>query len=779
MKFSDTPINNINEIIEFASQFDCKAIFKHNAFRILQLPVNASDRDISRRKQVIEISSNTEAPLPDGPCKILPVHQNDNHVDINQIVESLRDPIQRYVQEFFWFWPLSDTKPNDDPAFQALMDIDYAAAQYIWDSQKSDPKRFAIGLHNLAIFSHFSALGLNGSSSMINPEYVNSDWLLTFKYWKELNVLNDFWNLLNNRVREIGDPRLTQYIPNNLRKALFPIVFASVAKEAAILIVGGNTNRAKNILRNIPEVGEEGLILETLRSVTTYNRKRINSLSSIVENGIKSDPANNDGEIETLISEGKKHLNVIRIILPIGAPDYCTTRDNLIEYALSGIDKFYNKTENWEKAIELISPLIEITDSSKYRQEIDTRIKSYNEAAVDQDFWHCKGYYSKDIPTDTFNKLEMARSYFEKQDFEPAIQLLEALQIRNQDQPGFCERVIYPPLATTLNRRAIELLRLGMDDFDNDRPVFKRIIQNLQNKVEVCYQSLYALEKNLVDSFGSRNMLYCMSCCRKIYGGYYYGERNKIKFLICESCHVEDKTLFDSIQQKAKNYVLQSKNLLEKAKNLQPQNNVVKKNLDLVYEILKNVFNISTPQPQNNQTIPPPPKTIPPATTSHNEPKKNKWGCGKIFLLLFFIAIGLFILGLIWNSIVSQQAFTTAPTEKPYPTIIYTPIPTAIPSIVTSTPSCQSWSEITTSDQGKIVCAQGVITKAYWATGNKIFYLAFSSKSGSLRLFIVGGYYYEDILNKCIVIEGDVKVYEGIPMIEIVPGVETNLSSCS
>jgi len=48
--------------------------------------------------------------------------------------------------------------------------------------------------------------------------------------------------------------------------------------------------------------------------------------------------------------------------------------------------------------------------------------------------------------------------------------------------------------------------------------------------------------------------------------------------------------------------------------------------------------------------------------------------------------------------------------------------------------------------------------------------LTFSDKSNSLRLEILGGYWFEDIVNDCVIAEGIVTVVEGVPIIRIEPG---------
>lgn len=88
-------------------------------------------------------------------------------------------------------------------------------------------------------------------------------------------------------------------------------------------------------------------------------------------------------------------------------------------------------------------------------------------------------------------------------------------------------------------------------------------------------------------------------------------------------------------------------------------------------------------------------------------------------------------------------------------------------------PGCKLWNSVTDLDAGKSVCVEGIITKAYWGD-DSTFYMLFGERPNDFRIVVVGGYYYRDIVGKCVEIEGVVKTYNQMPYIEA----SDNLMSC-
>src|SRR3712207_3919390 len=80
-------------------------LYRTNAFRVSELPVDADGRQLAKRQQVIELASNTGMPVPPGPGRALPLAATPDPDALRDAMQRLRDPERRLVDEFFWFWP--------------------------------------------------------------------------------------------------------------------------------------------------------------------------------------------------------------------------------------------------------------------------------------------------------------------------------------------------------------------------------------------------------------------------------------------------------------------------------------------------------------------------------------------------------------------------------------------------------------------------------------------------------------------------------------------------
>src|SRR5439155_19728552 len=131
-------------------------LYRVNAFRLAQLPVTASHRDITRRLEKLTMLAKLGGCVdqPRGPLALQPAPDADA---VRQAVERLRDPETRLLDEFFWFWPEIPTTETPDEALIALDRGDVAAARKRWQSA---PHGAVAAPHNLAVLAHLVALDL-------------------------------------------------------------------------------------------------------------------------------------------------------------------------------------------------------------------------------------------------------------------------------------------------------------------------------------------------------------------------------------------------------------------------------------------------------------------------------------------------------------------------------------------------------------------------------------------------------------------------------------------
>lgn len=116
-----------------------------------------------------------------------------------------------------------------------------------------------------------------------------------------------------------------------------------------------------------------------------------------------------------------------------------------------------------------------------------------------------------------------------------------------------------------------------------------------------------------------------------------------------------------------------------------------------------------------------------------------------------------------------QRMMPVAPSKIPAPTV--RPTQTAVSRKPTATKNpCVFWNKVTLKDKGKTLCVYGTVKKAYWA-GTQ-FTLTFSEENSNFRMIIRTGYYYKDIVNKSVMVKGEIKTLGDIIYIYVDEGLQ-------
>jgi hypothetical protein len=79
--------------------------------------------------------------------------------------------------------------------------------------------------------------------------------------------------------------------------------------------------------------------------------------------------------------------------------------------------------------------------------------------------------------------------------------------------------------------------------------------------------------------------------------------------------------------------------------------------------------------------------------------------------------------------------------------------------------NCTNWSDITTDDIGKTICAYGVV-KYQEFRGNALF-IVFSDDPNDFYFISYGDWYYDGLEDHCAMAQGEVEQLSGIPMMVV------------
>lgn len=635
------------------SQFSNESIYEVNSFRLLQIPVFASDSEIRKRKTELELAVKLQRPYPDGKCKIYPIDLSADHLDINKIASDLQDPVKRFYQEFFWFWPIRE---GDDPALSALSIGNITNAIEIWENYYSGPREKAICLHNLAIYYHF--MGLR-SPNETSTRDLQENWSNVFTKWRDLSCLLDYWSLLKNRVRQINDPRLKESQVTDLQQSILGLLEYSNTQKIIDLIEKSSLDYAEVLMAN-NKAENRNISIEIRKHALSKNRERLLTAIQMTEAQVNSDTSHSDASIEALLTSGYQQYKIIKAVVPDDKSEIVTLGDGLIDTAVQGINQYFRKTDDWVKSIELLQ-MINIRHSEmKKNENIVELISTYKEFGKKQNYWHCKGYYSKSLPQDLFDSLENAYTSFEREDYQSTINMLENISSKYCNQPDLIKNVINPPFALSLSRLSDKHFHKGIEYLQQERLIISSILGNIRSKNVLCMSSFNAVYQNQIEIQARRGLLYCMSCLVNIsYGRYYVGETDigdskTVKFVICESCYYKDKRDIESRKESAKIELIKSRDSLIKANQKHPKNQVVSENLEYVNSLLDKIYGISSPM--INQVTKPTsssPNPRPPISTSQPQSGSNAGnnGCLNVIAIIGIIAVVVFCLSTLFTNL--------------------------------------------------------------------------------------------------------------------------------
>ena len=157
-------------------------IYRENTFRITGLAVDASEKDIKKHADKLKMMEE----LGYGQGANAAAYTLDPSPSVDQIREAmqrLKDPEDRLIDEFFWFWPQEFGKSGSDPAIQAIISGDSGAAYDIWMRMESEPAHNYIAAHNSAVMFHLIAL--DWTLYHISSELDAEREVKIKGYWKE------------------------------------------------------------------------------------------------------------------------------------------------------------------------------------------------------------------------------------------------------------------------------------------------------------------------------------------------------------------------------------------------------------------------------------------------------------------------------------------------------------------------------------------------------------------------------------------------------------------
>lgn len=362
---------------EFLLKAALPELFRENAFRLVEMPVDCGPRDLAKRQKMIEMAGNTGMTVPPGQGRALPLDTSSQADVVREAMQRLRDPERRLIEEFFWFWPHRLGQSRGDEALTALARGEVVGAGEIWLYQERYRSEANVSVHNLAVLCHAAALDLEHlaqSWALTEDQRTQRDyyWQQAYHRWRYLLACEGFWVRMTSRIRELDDPRLKSGTAEQIRTALplaLTMINARMAVQAAEQGDMPEAKRHVNIVRRVSGF-EQPVVDEALQMAVAPIRDRVKTLCSTAGTDANADPAHADIVARRLLDQTEPLLDVLDCMIESDNPTRTAMHDEVARKALQCQIAFGNETKNWRVSQELLERTLEVPATESVRAQI-------------------------------------------------------------------------------------------------------------------------------------------------------------------------------------------------------------------------------------------------------------------------------------------------------------------------------------------------------------------------------------------------------------------------
>ena len=364
--FQEKPIFSENELPNILTD----QVYHQNPFGLLAMPTTATEQELQRQLQRMKASvSAGDTVWQDEfyPC-------SDRNIDIKRCEDAfqkLRDPWQRFIWEFMWFWPAGKENNRPDPALISLSADNTDAAIMQWTKAEQYGSGRAIATHNLAVLYHWQALSLEWFEAECEEL-----WRKSIEKWQQCFSHEATWHYLENRVRQLNDPRLNEKDIEDLRDS-FTEAFFGINKKMALTAINEDEQEEAEFHMDLilsqswdVEIGESirrALLDAALQRVLEFNKK--------AKSQIDEDPEDALDEVDALIEQTEKCRDFLDSYDNLSDWDPAAeAHDAVAKEILHAARAYGNETGDLEAAREALEKALDIARDDELIEKLQRNI---------------------------------------------------------------------------------------------------------------------------------------------------------------------------------------------------------------------------------------------------------------------------------------------------------------------------------------------------------------------------------------------------------------------
>lgn len=362
------------------SEIAVPELYEQNAFRVLGLTVDASVRDVRRKQKKVERSERLGL-KSNHRGGFLPLTPPPGEDETRKAMHRIQDPIARFLDEFFWFWPREVAAKNDD-VLALLWRRRVQDAHKLWLKYEAGTSSDKVSTHNLAVLYHVSALDFE--QRLLKEDLTEEEhktrvgcWQRAYGRWQSVLRDKDFWNRVRKRILEIDDPQLPPQAVDEIRDCLGKAVLLIHARIATRAAEGGNIGGAQQHVAIMRKSGlAPSLVEDALRESVRNVRQRIKMLCDAAEPAADSDPRNAHTVTWNLLRDAGPLLVVIDAVLPGNDAMRLGAHDEVANKALRCQVTYGNKTQDWHGSLKMLEAVLKFAGTDTMRARLNENIET-------------------------------------------------------------------------------------------------------------------------------------------------------------------------------------------------------------------------------------------------------------------------------------------------------------------------------------------------------------------------------------------------------------------
>lgn len=364
-----------------SSTSNCPALFEacslqlydRNIFRLTGLPVDATPRDITKQAQKLQMMEEVGGDMQMSQGAFKP-SKPPTAADIREAIARMKDPEQRLIDEFFWFWPEKFGDSNGDEALEAVKAGKADDAYQIWRSRENAGSYVA--QHNVAVLYHMYAIEwtakyVDYETNESAEETIKTYWSKSFQRWEKMIEADELWDMLKDRIRSYDDHALTTGYARRIKRNL-PEALDKINAEAALTLAErGRMDWAQYHIDFMRET-HAGLddVENTAEMVLQPSKKRVEQYLSSFEDQSKDRPQDGADLAKELLKQCHPIMQLFDLFHGEGSHQRNDLFDGVAETVLQMVINHQKATGDNNAFLTLLKHTLDFANSPHLRERI-------------------------------------------------------------------------------------------------------------------------------------------------------------------------------------------------------------------------------------------------------------------------------------------------------------------------------------------------------------------------------------------------------------------------